>query len=79
MVDEAADNVIGRGRFPSGAGGSGPRDPGTEARLSILELAVDEIRTELRGIRVDLAEIKGRLSNTQAGLILAIFAGCLDF
>jgi hypothetical protein len=88
MVDEAADNVIGRGRFPPGAGGSGPRDPGTEARLSILELAVDEIRTELRGIRVDLAEIKGRLSNIpttfqlvfmQAGLILAIFAGVFGF
>ncbi len=56
--------------------------PGNAAVL--LEVTVDEIRTDLRAIRIDLAEIKGKLSNIpttfqlvfmQAGLILAIFAG----
>jgi hypothetical protein len=49
-----------------------------------LEAAVDEIRADVKAIRLDLAEIKGKLSNVpttfqlvfmQAALILAIFAG----
>jgi hypothetical protein len=84
MVDEAPDNVIGRGRFPPNSGGSGPYDPGTEARVAKLEAAVDEIRADVKAIRLDLPEIKGKLSNVpttfqlvfmQAALILAIFAG----
>jgi ABC-type phosphate transport system auxiliary subunit len=62
-----------------------------EPRLSALEAAVGEIKTDLKAIRtdltrllLDLAEMKGKLSNVpttfqlvfmQAGLILAIFAG----
>jgi hypothetical protein len=76
--------VIGRGRFPSNAGGSGPNDPGTGARIARLEGAIDEVRTDLKAVRLDVAEIKGKLSNVpttfqlvfmQAALILAIFAG----
>ena len=83
MVDEARDNVIGRGRFPPGAGGSGPNEPGVETRVAILEAAVNDIRRDLQAIRLDLAEMKGKLSNVpttlqlvfmQAGLILTIFA-----
>jgi hypothetical protein len=49
----------------------------------MLEAAVAEIRKELQAIRLDLAEIKGKLSNVpttfqlvfmQSGLILAVFA-----
>jgi hypothetical protein len=49
-----------------------------------LEAAIDAIRADVRAIRLDLAEIKGKLSNVpttfqlvfmQAALILAIFAG----
>jgi hypothetical protein len=57
---------------PTG-GGSGRRNPSLEARVALLEAAVDEIRTELKAIRgelanlktvpLELAEIKGRLSN----------------
>ena len=84
MADEARDNIIGYGRFPPGAGGSGPHDPVTEARFARLETAIDDIRADPRAIRLDLAEIKGKLSNMpttfqlvfmQAALVLAIFAG----
>jgi hypothetical protein len=84
VVDEARDNIIGYGRFPPGAGGSGPHDPGTEVRVAALEAAFREIRADIRAIRLDLAEVKGKLSNVpttfqlvfmQAALILAIFAG----
>jgi hypothetical protein len=77
------DNIIGQGRFPPGSGGSGPNEPTVEARIARLEVAVEEIKKELQAVRLDLAEIKGRLSNIptgahlvfmQGGLILAIFA-----
>ncbi len=84
MAGEARNNIIGHGRFPPGAGGSGPHDPGTEVRVAALEAAIGEIRADVRAIRLDLAEVKGKLSNVpttfqlvfmQAALILAIFAG----
>ena len=82
MAEKPPDNIIRPSRFSSAAGGSGPRDPGMEARISALEAAVSEIRVDLKAIRLDLAEMKGKLSNVpttfqlvfmQAGLILAIF------
>ncbi len=72
------DDVVVRGRFPA-AGGSGPGDPTIEGRLARLEAAVD-------AIRLDLAEIKGKLSNMpttfqlvfmQAAIIVAVFAGAI--
>jgi len=56
------------------------------ARLAALETAVREIRQELQSIRLDLAEIKGRLSNLpttfqlvfmQGTIIIAVFAGAI--
>ena len=73
-------------RFAPGAGGSGPDDPTVEIRLAALEAAAADIRRELREIRLDLAEIWGKLSNVpttfqlvfmQSGLILAIFVAAL--
>jgi len=66
------DNVIGHGRFPPTSGGSGPSDPSVEARLARLEAGVDQIR-------LDLAEIKGKLSNMPTtimlfGLVVTVFA-----
>jgi hypothetical protein len=55
-----------------------------EARVALLEGAVVEIRRELQAIRLDLAEIKGKLSNKpttvqlvfmQAAVILTVFFG----
>jgi hypothetical protein len=69
-------------------GRSGRRGTDLEARVAVLEVAVDEIRTDLKAIReelanlknvpLELAEIKGRLSNIptsfQLVFILATFA-----
>jgi hypothetical protein len=71
-------------------GGSGPHDPGMEQRMTSLEGAVGEIRSDLKNIlrdiqrvSLDVAEIKGKVSNVpttfqliymQIGFILAIFA-----
>jgi hypothetical protein len=83
MAEEPRNNVIGRDRFPPPSG-SGPRDPTVEARLARLEVAIDEIRKDLQAVRLDLTEIKGKISNVpttfqlvfmQAALMLAIFAG----
>ncbi|HVC54570.1 MAG TPA: hypothetical protein VND95_01365 [Stellaceae bacterium] len=72
-----SDNIIGHGRF--GTGGSGTNDPPVETRLVHLEAAVG-------AIRLDLAEIKGKLSNMpttfqlvfmQAAIIVAVFAGAI--
>jgi hypothetical protein len=67
------NNIIGQGRFPPAApSGSGPSDPTVEARLARLEAGIDQIR-------LDLAEIKGKLSNmpttaTLFGLVVTVFA-----
>jgi hypothetical protein len=80
------NNIIGQGRFPPAPTGSGPHDPGTEARLAALEAAVTEIRADLKAIRLDLAELKGKLSNVpttfqlvfmQGTIIIAVFAGAI--
>ena len=71
-----SDNVIRPGQFAAG-GGSGSNDPPVEARLVRLEAAVD-------AVRLDLAEIKGKLSNMpttfqlvfmQVAVILTVFFG----
>jgi hypothetical protein len=71
------DNVIRPGQFAAGGGGSGSNDPPVEARLVRLEAAVD-------AVRLDLAEIKGKLSNMpttvqlvfmQVAVILTVFFG----
>jgi hypothetical protein len=76
--DSPPDDVVVRGRFPA-AGGSGPSDPTVEARLARLEVAVD-------AIRLDLAEIKGKMSNMpttfqlvlmQAAIIVTVFAAAI--
>jgi len=59
----ASDNVIRPSQFMARAGGSGPDDPDLEARLARLEASVEDIRKEILAIRLDLAEIKGRLTN----------------
>ena len=55
-----------------------------EARVKALEDDMREIKADLRRLALDVAEIKGRVSNLptavqlmfmQAGLIIAIFAG----
>jgi hypothetical protein len=70
------------------SGRSGRRSPDLEARVALLEVAVNEVRIELKAIRqelanlknvpTELAEIKGRLSNLptsfQLVFILATFA-----
>jgi len=67
-----SDNVIRPSRFAPSVGGSGPSDPSVEARLARLEAGIDQIR-------LDLAEIKGKLSNmpttvTLFGLVITVFA-----
>jgi hypothetical protein len=67
-----SDKVIRPSRFAPAAGGSGPSDPSVEARLARVEAGIDQIR-------LDLAEIKGKLSNmpttvTLFALVLTIFA-----
>ena len=73
------DNVIGHDRFPRLPGGTGPDDPTLEARLARLEAAIE-------AIRLDLAEIKGKMSNMpttfqlvfmQAAIILTVFAAAI--
>jgi len=66
------DNIIRPSRFSPPTGGSGPNDPSVEARLARLEAGIDQIR-------LDLAEIKGKLSNmpttaTLFGLVVTVFA-----
>lgn len=82
MAQNSQSNIVNLGRIPP-TGGSGPDDPGVEARLARLETNVDDIRKELQAIRIDIARMDGKLSNVptsfqllfmQAGLILAIFA-----
>jgi hypothetical protein len=67
-------------------GGSGRRNPGLEARVAVLEAAVDDIRSDLKAIRVDLARMDGKLSNVpttfqlvfmQAAIIVAVFGGAI--
>jgi hypothetical protein len=64
--------------------GAGSRGLGMEARVKALEDDMREIKADLRRLALDVAEIKGRVSNLptavqlmfmQAGLIIAIFAG----
>jgi hypothetical protein len=67
-----SDNVIRPSQFSPPTGGSGPSDPSVEARLARLEAGIDQIR-------LDLAEIKGKLSNmpttvTLFGLVITVFA-----
>ena len=47
---------------PLAAGDGGRHDPGMEARVSVLENDVKDIKADLRRITVYLAEIKGRIS-----------------
>ncbi|MGE0258811.1 MAG: hypothetical protein AB7T18_08655 [Alphaproteobacteria bacterium] len=67
---------------PLAPNGGGPHDPGMEARVSVLENDVKDIKADLRRIMVDIAEIKGRVSQMptsvqllfmQAGLIVTLF------
>jgi|tagenome__1003787_1003787.scaffolds.fasta_scaffold19601872_2 hypothetical protein len=74
----------------AGSGGGFPGEPNLAARVIVLESAAGDIRAELKAIRaeltslrLDVAEIKGRLTNIpttfqfvymQAGFVLAIFA-----
>jgi hypothetical protein len=60
------------------------RGLGMEARVKALEDDMREIKADLWRLALDVAEIKGRVSNLptavqlmfmQAGLIIAIFAG----
>ena len=62
------DDVVVRGRFPT-AGGSGPDDPNVEARLARLESGMD-------AVRLDLAEIKGKLSNIPTTFQLVFILAC---
>jgi hypothetical protein len=71
-----SDNIIRPSQFVLPPGGSDPSDPTVETRLAHLEAAVE-------AIRLDLAEIKGKLSNVPttfqlvfilAGFVVAIFA-----
>ena len=64
--------------------GAGSRGLGMDARVKALEDDMREIKADLRRLALDVAEIKGRVSNLptavqlmfmQAGLIIAIFAG----
>ena len=73
-----SDNIVRPSQFSSVGGGSGPSDPTVESRLTALEAAVVEIRKELQAIRLDLAEIKGRLASmpttvTLFGLVITVF------
>jgi len=67
---------------PLAPSGGGPHDPGMEARVSVLESDVKDIKSDLRRIMLDTAEIKGRVSQMptsvqlifmQAGLIVTLF------
>ncbi|HEX3883212.1 MAG TPA: hypothetical protein VHW66_11175 [Stellaceae bacterium] len=69
-------------------GGAGRRGSDLETRVAVLEAAVTEVRTELKAIRedlanlknvpIELAEIKGKISNLptnfQLVFVLATFA-----
>ena len=67
---------------PLAPSGGAPHDPGMEARVSVLENDVKDIKTDLQRIMVDIAEITGHISQLptsaqlffmQAGLIVTIF------
>jgi len=67
----------------SSGGGDYSQGSSLEARVTAVEVRLTRIETAVDAIRLDLAEIKGKLSNLpttfqllymQAGLILAIFA-----
>ena len=65
------DNIIRPSQFSPPTCGSGPSDPTLESRLARLEAGIDQIR-------LDLAEIKGKLSNmpttvTLFGLVITVF------
>ena len=70
------DEVQGGGGYSSGPGFDG-RLASLEDRVAHFEAAVDDIRKGLVAIRVDLAEIKGRLQNIpttfQIAFMLAAF------
>jgi len=82
MAEESSpDNVtpLRPGPFTGRSGGSGPTDPGVEARLARLEAAVD-------ALRVDMARIDGKISNLPttfqlefilAAFVVTIFAAAL--
>jgi hypothetical protein len=70
-------------------GRSSRRNPDLEARVALLEVAVNEIRSELKAIReeladlkkirLELAEIKGKISNmpttiTLLGIVVTVLA-----
>jgi hypothetical protein len=60
-------------------GGGGGTFDDMEARVARLEKDMGEVRSDLKAVRVDIAEIKGKLSNMPTtfqliGLVLAIMA-----
>lgn len=75
-------SVLQRTAQPLATAGDGPHDPGMEARVAALEADMKEIKSDPKRIGLDVAEIKGRVSNIptaiqlvfiQAGLTLSTF------
>lgn len=67
---------------PSGGGGT---YDGMEARVARLETDVSELKADMKAVRLDIAEIKGRVSNMPTtwqlvglviGMMLTVFALC---
>jgi hypothetical protein len=61
------------------SGGDYPQGSGLEARVSAVETRLARIESAVDAMRLDLAEIKGKLSNmpttvTLFGLIVTVFA-----
>ncbi len=58
------------------SGGRGPYDPGMEARIVALEGDVKEIKGDVKRLAIDMAEIKGRLSQmpTTVQLVTLVFS-----
>lgn len=67
---------------PLAPSGGAPHDSEMEARISVLESDMKDIKADLRRIMLDIAEIKGHVSQVptsvqllfmQAGLIVRLF------
>jgi|SRR5947209_2741299 hypothetical protein len=76
---ERIEAAVGASSLPPLApGGSGPHDPGMEARVAKVEAAVEHIQVDTRDIKMDLREIRQDARTDfrlQFGALIAVALG----
>lgn len=72
-----AADATGGGAGDVEAGGGGPHYPDMEARVASLEADMKEVKTDLKRIGLDVAEIKGRVSNLPSTLQIVFIQAAL--